>query len=240
MNITLKKKPAEVRLVVGGESRIDLLPPEVAARAQARSTKRAMGGVVVICLLVGATGVGAAALSATDAANQLDAARATSTQLIQKQGEFVEVREVQAQLDAVVAAQAIGASTEVNWQSYIGSIQNALPAGATLIGFNVEMATPLESYTTAQVPLQGARVASITMTTDVADLPTAQAWLNSLATLPGFVDASPGTLTQQEGGAFQLSAVMHVDASAYSSRFAPVETATDATGAVAVTPDEEK
>ncbi len=45
MNIVIAK---DHRLVVGGESRIQLLPPEIAARSKTRSTRRALVGVVVI------------------------------------------------------------------------------------------------------------------------------------------------------------------------------------------------
>lgn len=217
MNLTSRTR--DVGLVVGGESRIELLPPEVAARAKARSTRRALVGVVVIAGLVTAGGYGYASVVAASSAASLAAAQEQTSALIAEQAKYAEVGQVEGELAAARAARVVGTATEIDWSAYIAAIQGTLPAGMTIESITTEGGTPTTSYAQASVPLQGPRVATVTFTAASPTVPDVSAWLDALRTVPGFVDAMPSTIVSEEN-AYSVGVTLHLNSDAYANRFA--------------------
>ena len=74
---------------------------------------------------------------------------------------------------------------------------------------------------TGVVPLEGGRVGTLAFAATSPTLPSIPTWLNGLRSLPGFVDAVPNSVTRQEDGSYTASITMHINAEAYSGRFAP-------------------
>ncbi|HCG01222.1 MAG TPA: hypothetical protein DEV93_11835 [Chloroflexi bacterium] len=207
-------------LVIGGEPRVDLLPPEVRKERQAKATRRRLGLGVVGLLLIAVVGTGAATALAVGAQTQLASEQARTADLLIQQGKFIKVRKVQDQVDLVVAAQQVGVSTEIDWKKYLENVQRTLPSGVTISTVNVDSASPLVLYTQATAPLQGARVATVGFTATSKDLPDVPKWLNALATLPGFADALPGSVTLNETtGAYAVTITMHINDAAFEQRF---------------------
>ena len=126
MNISTVK---DHRLVVGGESRIQLLPPEIAARAKTRSTRRALVGVVVIACLISAGGYTLSTIAATRSAADLALEQNTTTVLLRQQSQYAEVTQVETLVATATAARQVGTSTEIMWADYLQSIIAVLPAG---------------------------------------------------------------------------------------------------------------
>lgn len=214
------RKAAEPKLMIGGDAHIDLLPPEVAAGVKAKSTRRRLAGLVLLCVVLVAGGYSYSSLVAQQSELALTDARMQAAAVLGQQADYIEVLGVQGELDTVTAAQAIGTSTEVDWQTYMDAVTATLPEGVLLTGFSMESATPLLDFTPATAPLQGERVANLSFTVIAPDLPTLQAWLDSLVTLDGFVDASLGSaVLQVEEGVIEASVIMHIDADAFSYRF---------------------
>jgi Tfp pilus assembly protein PilN len=218
-----KRTQKNIKLVVGGESRVDLLPLEVTARAQARTTRRGMVGVVALGLLVSAGAFVFATTIAGGSESRLAAEQERTRQLIATKGEFAEVTAIETQHTIGIAAAQIGASTEVDWKVFIGDVQGRLPEGVVIQGFVADTATPLQAYEQSESPLQGARIATLVFTAQSADLPQVEQWLNSLEQVVGFADATPGSITADEEGGYKTTITMHINTSAYSGRFAPAE-----------------
>lgn len=220
MNLTPKR---EVRLVVGGESRVELLPPEVTARGKAKATRRMMAGVVAIAVVISAGCYGAATLVASQSAARLESAQARTSQLIAEQAKFSEVGQVESQLVVARAARQVGTSTEIDWADYLAKVTAILPPGVVLTSVSTEGATPLAANAEVPTPLQGPRVGTIAFTATTPTVPDVSQWLESLATLPGFVDATPGSIEKGEAG-YTTSITMHIDSGAYANRFAESNT----------------
>ena len=155
-----------------------------------------------------------------------------------QQLQYADVREAQHQLELGEAAIRVGGSTEIDWQDYLLQLQASLPAGVTLQDVSVDSIGVMSEYAQSDVPLEGARIATLTYTAQSATLPTIPDWLDRLRGLPGFVDATPGSVTLQEG-VYTASITMHIDSSAYSNRLTKDEdaettdagaTGTDTTG----------
>lgn len=223
MNITPGK---EHRLVVGGESRIQLLPPEVAARAKTRSTRRALVGVVVLACLISAGGYTLSTIAATRSAADLALEQNTTTVLLRQQSQYAEVTQVETLVATATAARQVGTSTEILWTDYLAQIMAVLPSGTSINGMSVESATPLQYFGQSTAPLQGERVATIALEVVAPSLADVQSALTGMSGLPGFVDASPAALGLDDAGRVGANIVLHIDSRAYAGRFAPASATT--------------
>ena len=207
-------------LILGGEPRVDLLPPEVSKHRQAKAVRRGLGIGVVGLLVIVLAGAAAATYVSGQAEEHLLAAQANTAGLLAEQTQYGEIRTAQAQVDLVKAAQQVGVSTEIDWKAYLLGVQGTLPAGVAIESVTVDSASPILLYAQPTVPLQGARVATVGFTASSATLPDVPAWLNGLATLPGFADALPGSVILDEtSGAYTVTITMHVNEAAFAQRF---------------------
>ena len=207
-------------LVIGGEPRVDLLPPVVKARQKTRTLRKILGASVVAVIIVVGAGVAAASWQANLSQEQLAVTQARTAELLLEQTKFVEVRTVQDEVDAVGSAREIGASTEVDWQGYFAGVRAVIPADVTIDSLAVDSESPLVAYGQPEAPLQEARIATLVIGLTSPSLPTVPEWLNAIKTLPGYADSTPGSITQNETGAYLVTLTVHIDEGARSNRFA--------------------
>lgn len=208
-------------LKIGGEPRADLLPPELRTQRKALKIRRRLwlGVITLVVLMVLGTGLGALQTFAIQV--NLVSEQTKTTALLLEQRKYIAVRAVQDDAEMVKAAQEVGTSTEIDWQKYLKAVQTTLPANVVLTSVTIEAGSPLQSYTQATVPLQGARVATLSFTATSPTLPQVPAWLDSLTGLPGFADASPGSVTREEAtGVYTVDITMHISEAAFTNRFA--------------------
>lgn len=214
-------------LVIGGTPRVNLLPPEVKARHNARIIRRrltvTLAGVVVV---VGA-GVAGAWWEASGSQAALKAAQDRTTELLAGQAQFAEVRHVQEAVETAIVAQRVGASTEIDWKAYLDRIRAVLPVDVIITSAGIDSASPLAPYAQPTVPLQPARVATVTLVLSSPGLPAVPEWLEALKSLPGYADATPSSITLSETGAYDVHLTLHVSEGAYSNRFTPSAAATE-------------
>jgi hypothetical protein len=209
----------EKELILGGEPRVNLLPPEVAEQARDRLLRRklllAAAGTVVLVLL----GIGGAGLYTTSSTMQLADAQAETANLLAEQSQYVAVRQVQAQVDTAHAARAVGGWTEIDWKAYLQGVRAALPADVGIDAVTVDSTSPLTVYPQPTAPLQNPRVATLTVTLASPGLPTVPQWLEQLQGLTGTADVAAGSITAGETGGYTVVVTMHINADAFSGRF---------------------
>ncbi|GAA1440201.1 hypothetical protein [Leifsonia poae] len=217
-----QKAPTRDALVVGGAPRVDLLPLEVRAGRKAKRLRRGLGYGVLATVIVMVLAAGAAfAFNVAAQARMLLAQSETATLLAQQQ-DFVEVRQVQGQVAVAQAAQQVGASTEIDWKAYLGRVQGTLPGDVSMQKVTVDSSTPMAIYAQATVPLQPARVATLTFTASSPNIPQVPEWLRALAKLPGYADATPGTITlDKTTNQYTVNITMHINDAAFDKRFQP-------------------
>ena len=204
---------------VGGAPRVDLMPPEIRVKRSQLRTRRSLRLALFAVAVVVIVGCGASWLLATVAQTTLSAAQAQQQQLIVQQGTFSDVTSTKSSIALAQAAQKVGDSSEIDWQAYLTKLQTALPAGTALTSVAITSATPITAFSQANTPLQGARVATITFTVSSPSLPSVPQLLNGLKTLPGFVDATPGSLAQIQNGAYTVNIELHIGTQAFANRF---------------------
>jgi hypothetical protein len=208
-------------LLVGGAPRVDLLPTEVLVdRRQRAVVRRVWLGVVVLTVAVAGVVLLASASAVQEDARLADVRRETDSLLLQQQ-QYREVRTVETQSGLLRAAQSVGGSTEIDWQSTLQGVQDSLPAGVSITGVQIDSATPLEAYTQATGPLQGQRVATLTVDAASPTLPSVPSWLDAVKGLPGFVDANANSVTLDTStGVYTVDMTIHLDKTVFDGKYA--------------------
>ena len=205
-------------LVLGASPRVFLLPPQVEEDHRAKAVRRRMFlglGLAVVAVLLG---VGGATAGLIGTSAELLVSQSQTADLLSQQQKYSSVTVVQNQVDGVKSIQPLAAAGEILWQPFIASVQGTLPSGTTITGFTASLET-VASAATTPVPLQGAHIATLTLT---ANSPQAEIspWLDNLATVKGFVDATPGTVTlDTETGHYTVTVIMHISTEALADRF---------------------
>ncbi|MGN6502674.1 MAG: hypothetical protein ACTHKX_07195 [Pseudolysinimonas sp.] len=230
--ITFGRPVSKQLLVVGGQPRANLLPPEIILKRKQLKTRRSLRAAVVLIAIVTAAGcVGAFGVSSV-AQVALAATQQQQQALVIEQAKYSEVSQVQQTIRTIEAGQQVGSSTEVDWRAYIGKLQKTLPAGVKITSVKVDTGTPMQLFPQSDAPLQGARVGAISFEASSKTLPDIPDWLRALATMPGFVDATPGSV-RIEGSSYIVDVLMHYNTDAYSMRFDPEHVAAAAAEAAA-------
>lgn len=212
-------KRKETVLLIGGDSRVDFLPKEVRVKRRGKVLWRQFGfGIfIIVILMVGCTALVRA--QALQAHRNLAIEEANTKFLIAEQQKYGEVAKAQKEIETIQAAQQVGTSTEINWKQYLTSVQATLPSNVTLETITIDSATPFAPYTQATAPLQGSRIATLSFTATSPTLPKVPTWLVALMTLPGYSDASPGSVTRTQSGAYSVNIIMHINQAAFTHRF---------------------
>jgi hypothetical protein len=211
-----------VPLTIGGEPRVHLLPAEVIGRRKVKLLKRRLliaGGLVVV--IVGA-GYGLATYTLATSQSQLAAAQSATAALVTQQATYGAVTKVNSDIDSIVQSQKTATAQEILWAPYLQSIEATLPGDGSITAFSAGLDAPfggVPSSATSATPLQGPRIATITLTVNMvqSEIP---AWLNTLPSLKGFVDATPNSVTAGAPGSYVLEATIHINSDAVSGRFA--------------------
>ena len=221
------KRPAPQRatgklgLVVGAEPRVDLLPPEVKAQQESHVMRRTLLLAVIAVILIAVAGSLGARVWAQQAADQQRSEQSRAATLLTQQRSFNDVVGTQSDIALAEAAQRVGDSTEVDWKSYLDQVQATLPADVTIKTIAVDSSSPTAAYAQPTAPLQGARVATITFSATSPDIPLVPEWLDALAKLPGYADATPGSVSyDQPTSTYTASVTMHVNSAVFDQRFA--------------------
>ena len=208
-------------LEIGGEARADLLPPELRLQRKAIRTRHRLWAATAVLLVLMVLGTGLAAFQAFQAQLTLAAEQQRTPTLLAQQAKYIKVRSLQDEVGILKAAQEVGTSTEIDWQGYLNKVQATLPANVTLTSVTIESGSPLESFAQAAIPLQGSRVATLSFVATSQTLPEVPAWLDSLTTLPGYTDASPGKVNKEVAtGKYTVNITMHINEAAFTKRFA--------------------
>jgi hypothetical protein len=208
---------------VGIEPRVDLLPPEVRASRKRDALVRRLVVTLVIVIVIVVAAIGGSAFLAIHSQQALASEQARTLQLAQQQQKYGVVKQVQSQILLTQAGQQVGASTEIDYNAFLAKVKTTIPAGVTLTAITIDSASPLSQYQQSSIPLQGTRVATVTLSVTSPSLPDLPLWLRALAKLPGVADTAPGTVTLADGKSYTATATIHLNESAFDNRFSAKE-----------------
>lgn len=216
-------RQATAPIVVGGEPRVSLLPPEIHERQRIKQLRRKLLAFIVLAIVLVVAGYAGATYLSILGQQALTAENEKTTTILAEQSKYSAVQTTSNRLTLAKQAQLVGSSTEIDLAAYLELVQATLPAGTSIGTVAVDAATPIASYPQATVPLQPSRIATLTFTAETSSLPDVPSWLRALETLPGFADATPGSIKLTDSGRFQAQITMHIGVEALTGRFAEEE-----------------
>jgi hypothetical protein len=221
-----KRSERDAAVVLGGEPRVNLLPPEVAQRKKARSARRGLVALVIAVLLVVAGGYGFVTVRAIGAQLEFAAAQARTADLLAEQMKYSEVTAITGQVQAVKDARSIAVSTELLWNDYYTKIRDVLPADSTMSSLVADGRAPWEPDTLPLGPLRMPRVATITfVVTSAAPFPVAD-FVAKIAKIPGFADVTSDVISK-DGEGYTTQFTFNLGADGLSGRFPSGEGSTN-------------
>jgi hypothetical protein len=206
-------------LVLGGEPRVSLSPPEAALREKARGMRRLSILLLVLVIVMVGAGYGWAFYKNADAQSTLAASQVHTKSLTVQRQKYAKATTVAARVSEVENSKALGASTEVLWAGLIDSVRSSLPAGVLIESATMKARAPWEPVLAPAGPLREPRVATVTIVISSPTILDATAIVRSLVNVPGFADATPDSVTQASG-LYSTSVTLNVNKKALSNRFA--------------------
>jgi hypothetical protein len=209
---------ADARLVLGGEPRVQLLPPEVGLREKARGMRRM--SVLLLILVVVAVAAACVYSFFTNAQAQatLLSTQGESTTFIAEQAKYADVTRVSGLVDSIQTAEKNGASTEVLWANVMDAIWPSVPVGASISSATLTARAPWDPVLQPTGALRGPRVATFSLKITSPKVLDATTLARALTTVPGFMDSSIDSLSQP--GAYSTLVTLNVSDKALSGRFA--------------------
>jgi type II secretory pathway pseudopilin PulG len=222
----MSKRTERDAVVIGGEPRVNLLPPEVALRKKARSARRGLVALVIIVLLAVAGGYGVATVRALAAEAELAVSQARTAELLAEQLQYGEVTTVSGNVQAVKDARTVAVSTEVLWNEYYTKIRDLIPVDTSISSFVVDGRAPWEPDNVPAGPLRQPRVATITFMIASAGPFPVQPFVAQISKIPGFVDVTADVITK-DGESYTTQFTYNLGADALSGRFPAGEEASN-------------
>jgi hypothetical protein len=213
-------------VVVGGEPRIDLLPPEIKQKKDARRRSRVLvllvGAVVAACAVayVGVSGIAVA--SQAQLSNEQD----RTLVLIAEQGKYSEARDAAATVATASDARLVASATEILWREQFGAIQGTLPTGATITQIAVTSRSATGGGTVGQGIAAPILVSEVSVTAAFPTVDSVATWLDQLPGIPGYAVAWVTPITDADG-IYEIQAAIGLTSDAFAERFATTETADD-------------
>jgi hypothetical protein len=218
--VTRNLAPVE-GLVVGGEPRVHLLPPQVMIDRKGRVVRRRLGiGVLAVLVLV-AVGFGAASLSLVNSQANLLTAQNDTSSILQQQAKYGDVLKVKADASAIQSSQKLATAQEILWQPFYTSFEATVPAGGKITSLSAALDNPFGTTAPSSQtpgPLDGTHIATVTGTLTMPQA-AISGWLNSLPSLKGFVDVTPTSVAAAQAGVYTVSFTMHINKDLLANRF---------------------
>ncbi len=222
--------PARQRAAVleyGMSPHASLLPPEVMAAARMRIQRRNLLitlALVVVVVVAAYAGVFALAASAQVA---LTEAQLQTTTLLQEQAKYAPAQVAQTKVSGIQTDQKAVTADEIDWRSYLKTVQRTLPHGASIKNVAVTGDTPISSTANSATPLAATSIANIVLTVDTPGVKDVVGWIGRLSKLDGYVGATPTNITTgEDSGGYEVTLSLAVNDSVVWNRFG-----SDATGA---------
>lgn len=220
-------------LVVGGEPRIDFLPPETKKRKENRRQRRSLVALVIMVAVVCALGFGFSTTLAASAEATLKEEQTRTANLLAQQRDYAEARSVQTDIATAMNARLAATATEIMWSDYVTELLAGMPEGAQTRGISIDAQSALELTPTTETLLQHPRVATLLLTVDTTDLVVADAVLAYLKTVPAYADAWTSSVAVGPEAGFRMDITLDIDSTAFERRFfvnPPADAATEDEG----------
>lgn len=203
--------------VVGGEPRVELLPPVVAQRLRERAIRRVATLILVAVVIAVGAGYALATVRNTTAQAELLAAQAETTRLLSEQQKYIEVSVASTLVAEIQETRSLGTSTEVMWADVFVDIAGALPPGSFLSSTTFSGRAPWQPAAASGSPLTLPATASVNLTITTPTVPDVAGFLRALKKVTGYLDATASSVVGP--GVYTTTLVLSLDESVLADRY---------------------
>jgi len=210
---------ARSTVAVGGVPRVDLLPPEITARARDRAAQSWVVLLLVVAVGIVVLGVGYAFVQNATAQVRLLFAQTQTQALQSEQEQYGEVRAVQDSIVLAEEARTVGASSEILWSPTLAALLAVRPGDVELDSATLSFPAPWSPASVSDSPLAKPRVASVTLLLKAGSIESLSAFV---AAVSGREIVANAELQSVTGPApFTGTVVIDLTDAARSDRFLP-------------------
>lgn len=187
---TLAPPRPSTKQLIGGEPRVQLLPPSVRERERVRASMRLAVLLVVLGVVVGGAIVALGFLRQVSTDLALQAANARTTQLLAERAQYAEATEVADTIAGVEETQKTMTSYEIDLAALLGDLQSRLGPGMAITQMSVKVQAPWGVPLSGEDVLAPPRIANLELTVTSSTIAEGTAFRNALATLEGYSSAT--------------------------------------------------
>lgn len=209
-------------LPLGGEPRVQLLPPSIAQREKVRQAQSLTVLSIVLAIIVAGGAIAGAFFVSVNSAATLVQAQAETASIQAQQLQYVAGAIAAADVQDGTDAITVVGATDVDWRSIFDQVRAALPEGAAISAFVVTARGPWEAKITSEAPLRGEREATVQLT---ISSPSVLEMVSFYQTLSAHVDAfADAVLTKSQydvsRAAWSSEIELTLDSTILSQRYA--------------------
>lgn len=212
------RKQSAVKITLSGDPTVQLLPPSIRDRAQARSRIRTGVLLVVLGAVVAGALVVVGTLCTTQAELALQQANDRTTELLAQQLQYTEAVKINALVQQIEELQPAATATEIDWASLVRLLLAQLPDGGQLLSVQAASVAPWE-----QMPLLGdtenPQLATLALDLSTLTIQEATAYSRALSELDGFASATISQVAVGTDGRVTTQLTLVLTTGAESGRF---------------------
>lgn len=209
------------RLPLGGEPRVQLLPPSVRARERARASARLAVLLVTLGVVVAGALIALGFLRSLTASLALETANARTQELLAEKAQYVEATRVATTIAHVTETQQAVTSYEIDLAGLLDELGSRLGEGMSLNQVSVAVQPPWGVPLAVEDALAPPRIANLTLAVGSTTIEDATAYRDSLESLPGFASAVLTDTAVSADGAVVTHIKLALATGAVSGRFVP-------------------
>ena len=187
--VTPARDSSGAKVMLGGEPRVQLLPPIVGQREKAKASRR-MAVLLVLLSFAIAGGLFVYGFFRVAAAQlALAQANRTTEELIVQQGEYRIATDIATAVSQAQEAQRVTTSYEISWAPLLAQIQSFLEPEAELMSIEVVNQAPWAEALAVEDPLRTPRIATIALTVNSTTFAGPLYLSQRLSAIPGYADS---------------------------------------------------
>lgn len=208
----------EPRLLLGGEPRVQLLPPTVAAREKVRGAQRMVVLLVVAAVAVAGAMYGLGVYLSASAQAGLESEQGVTQDILKQQANYKAGADAADMVQQLQQAQQVATSLEVDWAPILRTFQASLPAGASMANVTVENQAPWEQALVPEGALRTPRIAVVSLVIASPGPIDVSTMAAAMSDIQGRADVKAQSV-QVTGGAWRTTIDLTLDSDALSGRF---------------------
>jgi hypothetical protein len=208
----------EPRLLLGGEPRVQLLPPTVAAREKVRGAQRMVVLLVIAAIAIAGAMYGFGLYLSASAQNALTSEQAQTQVILKQQATYKEGADAAGMVAQLQQAQQVATSLEIDWAPILRTFQASLPAGASMASVTIDNQAPWAGALAPEGVMRTPRIAVVSLVIASPGPIDVTRMTAAMSDIPGRADVKAQSV-QVDGAEWKTTIDLTLDSDALSGRY---------------------